>query len=72
MNIIFIQLIGARIKGDNYGPDPYSPSGNYEWVPARGFRDLEYNFRLPRGTKSFDLVLSDVDNEIGSSAFVMK
>lgn len=61
--------IGARIRGDNYGPEPYSPSGNYVAVPARSFRDLEYNFKLPRGTKNFDFVFYDVENEIGLSAF---
>ena len=61
-----------RINYENYGPEHYSPSRNYVAVPARGFKKLEYNFKLPRGIKNFDLAFSDLNNEIGSSAYVLK
>lgn len=64
--------LGVRINGDRYSPDPYSPSGNYNAVPARHLKELEYNFKLPKNIKNFELVFYDLEEEIGSSTFTLK
>jgi len=67
----YASYIGAGVGDDNYGPEPFSPSGNYVAVPPRSFRSLEYNFNLPRGIKNFNLDFYDLDKLIGSSAFTL-
>lgn len=68
----YANYLGAKIGDDNYGPDIYSPSGNYQSVPPRSFINLEYNFKLPRFTNKFTLDVYDLDDLIGSSAFTLK
>jgi hypothetical protein len=68
----YAKYIRVKVGEDSYPPEPYSKSNGYEAVPAKGFIDLEYNYKLPAGTKTFSLVFYDEDDEIGSSSFVLK
>lgn len=68
----YANYLGAKVGDDNYGPDIYSPSGNYQSIPPRSFKNIEYNFRLPRFTKNFNFDIYDVDKLIGTSAFVVE
>jgi hypothetical protein len=68
----YAKYIRVKIGEDSYPPEPYSKSNGYEAVPAKGFMDLEYNYKLPAGTKNFSLVFYDENDEIGSSSFVLK
>ena len=68
----YSNYIRVKIGEDKYSSDPYSASGGYQSVDANSFKDLEYNFKLPAGTKKFNLVFYDESNEIGSSSFTLK
>jgi hypothetical protein len=67
----YSSFLGARVGEDNYGPDPYSPSGSYNSIPPRSFKRLEFNFRLPRFTHKFNLDFYDLDKIIGTLAFTV-
>lgn len=68
----YAKYIRVKIGEDSYPPDPYSKSNGYEAVLANGFMDLDYNYKLPAGTKNFSLVFYDENDEIGSSSFILK
>lgn len=68
----YSNYIRVTIGEDKYSSDPYSSSGGYQSVDANSFKDLEYNFKLPAGTKKFNLVFYDENTEIGLSYFTIK
>ena len=68
----YSNYIRVVIGEDKYSSDPYSASGGYQAVDAVSFKDLEYNYKLPAGTKKFNLVFYDESTEIGSSSFAIK
>jgi hypothetical protein len=68
----YAKYIRVKVGEDSYPPGPYSPSGGYEAITANGFKNLEYNYKLPAGIKKFSLAFYDENDEIGSSLFTMK
>lgn len=68
----YSRYISVKIGEDSYPPSPYSQSEAYQAIDAKGFKDLEYNYKLPAGTKNFTLVFYDEENQIGVSSFTIK
>lgn len=68
----YAKYLRVKIGEDFYPPSPYSPSEGYEAIAANGFKNLEYNYKLPAGIKTFSLVFYDENDEIGSSSFTVK
>ena len=68
----YSNYLRIMIGEDKYSSDPYSASGGYQSVDADSFKELEYNFKLPAGTKKFNLVFYDENTEIGLSYFTIK
>jgi hypothetical protein len=64
--------IRIKIGEDNYASEPSSPSNSYESVPAYGFKNVEYIYKLPANTKTFSLAIYDEKEEMGSAAFTLK
>ena len=68
----YAKYIRVKIGEDSYPPSPYSPSEGYQAIAAQGFKNLEYNYKLPAGIKSFTLVFYDEEDQIGASSFTVK
>ena len=67
----YANYIRAKIGEDSYPVDPYSPSGDYQSIPANGFKVLEYNIKLPATVQRFPLLFYEETKEIGSSEFTL-
>ena len=68
----YSKYIRVKIGEDSYPPSPYSPSEAYQSIDAQGFKNLEYNYKLPAGIKNFTLAFYDEEDQIGASSFIIK
>lgn len=67
----YSKYIRVMIGEDKYAPEPGLGSPDYNGVPPKSFKLLEYSYKLPAGTKKFSVVFYDGGNEIGSSTFTL-